>query len=72
MAAPAPSPQKITLVTAQGHVHDMWEPVDYAVSVTKAEDPNVFYWQPIGDWDAFALPLGPPCDAGFADGQRLI
>ena len=68
--ATSPSPQKITLITAQGHMADMWS--TYPAQLAKKMDPALFYHQPIGNWDANALPLGPPCDAAFNEGVDLL
>jgi len=65
-----PSPQKITLLTAQGHLADMW--TGYPADLARAMDPTLFYHQPIGNWDAGALPLGPACDAGYREGVNLL
>lgn len=34
--------------------------------------PNVFYWQPVGNWPAATYPMGPSVAAGVAEGQRLL
>lgn len=68
--APAPSPQKITLLTVNGFKGDMWQ--GYGSDLARRMDPDVFYHQPVGNWDINQLPMKPACDAGVAECHRLL
>jgi hypothetical protein len=63
----------VTILTWQGTGVDMWTgfPAQTAQAAQNAY-PNVFFWQPVGNWPASAFPMGPSVDAGVAEGQRLL
>ena len=46
------------------------QPASVASVVAKAL-PNIFYFQPIGNWPAQLYPMGPSVDEGYNEGVRL-
>ena len=54
-----------TILTWQGTGADMWTgfPAQTASAAQQA-NPNVFYWQPVGNWPAATYPMGPSVAAG--------
>jgi len=65
----------IILLCWQGTGSDMWnttppQPASVASVVAQAL-PNIFYFQPIGNWPAQLYPMGPSVDEGYNEGVRL-
>jgi hypothetical protein len=61
---PAEKPKKGVILTVQGTFVDMWTgyPADTARAVQ-----DLFYWQPIGNYDAQAFPMKPSYDQGIEE-----
>jgi hypothetical protein len=65
----------IILLCWQGTGSDMWnttppQPASVATVVAQAF-PNIFYFQPVGNWPAQLYPMGPSVDDGYNEGVRL-
>jgi hypothetical protein len=65
----------IILLCWQGTGSDMFntappQPASVASVVAQAF-PEIFYFQPIGNWPAATYPMGPSVDAGYNEGVRL-
>lgn len=63
------------VMTVSGSNTDMWntappQPAGVA-SALAAAFPNLFYWQPVGNYPASVFPMGPSVDAGVAELNRL-
>lgn len=61
---PAAKPKKGVILTVQGTFVDMWTgyPADTARAVQ-----DLFYWQPIGNYDAQAFPMKPSYEQGIEE-----
>lgn len=61
---PAQKPKKGVILTVQGTFVDMWTgyPADTARAVQ-----DLFYWQPIGNYDAQAFPMKPSYNQGIEE-----
>jgi hypothetical protein len=63
------------VMTVSGSNVDMWntappQPAGVASALASAF-PNLFYWQPVGNYPASVFPMGPSVDAGVAELNRL-
>ena len=63
------------LMTVSGSNVDMWntaspQPAGVAAALAAAF-PDLFYWQPVGNYPASVFPMGPSVDDGVAELNRL-
>ncbi|OBA72615.1 hypothetical protein A5641_08110 [Mycobacterium sp. 1554424.7] len=63
------------VMTVSGTGVDMWntappQPAGVAAALAAAS-PDLFYWQPVGNYPASVFPMGPSVDAGVAELNRL-
>src|SRR5947209_13566300 len=63
------------VMTVSGTGVDMWntappQPAGVAAALAAAS-PDLFYWQPVGNYPASVFPMGPSVNAGVAELNRL-